>query len=83
MRWRDQKKFKGTTKRIKTGCGKLYLTKSIPEEEYREVFIRLGKAGGCASCVLDGVARLISLAHISDEIIVKAFTGIQCPHDTV
>lgn len=74
--------IQSTTKRIKTGCGKLYLTKSLNSELYKEVFIRLGKAGGCASCLMDGVARLISLAKIPDEIILKAFIGIQCPHST-
>lgn len=60
-----------------TGCGKLYAT--ISTEDFREVFLRLGKCGGCAMSFLDGVGRLISLASVPDEIIIKAFKGLRCP----
>lgn len=70
------------TKRIKTGCGKVYVTISLSDEPYKEMFLRLGKSGGCAAAFLDGIGRLISLAHISDEIVIKAFGGIRCPHNT-
>ena len=71
----------GHTKRIKTGCGKLYLTSNTCET-YSEVFTKLGKSGGCAAAFLDGVGRLISFAlnaGVPKETIVRAFVGIQCP----
>ena len=71
----------GSTARIKTGCGKLYLTENI-SEEYSEVFTKLGKSGGCAAAFLDGIGRLISLGSnkiLTREIIIHAFTGIRCP----
>lgn len=75
----------GSTPRIKTGCGFLYLTESLPTEEYQEVFCRLGKSGCCASAFLDGIGRLITflrLAGIEKSIIVRAFAGIRCPSPT-
>lgn len=73
---------KGTTEQIKTGCGKLYLTISNPEE-YQEIFLRLGKCGGCTLSFLDGIGRLISMGlnqPLTKELIVKAFIGIRCPN---
>lgn len=69
----------GRTPRIKTGCGKLYATISLPDNTYSEIFLRLGKAGGCPASFLDGIGRLISLTHAPDEIVIKAFSGIRCP----
>lgn len=73
---------KGSTPRIGTGCGTLYMTKSLAEEDYKEVFLRLGKSGGCAAAFLDGIGRLITFARnagVSEEIIIRAFSGIRCP----
>lgn len=72
----------GTTKAIKTGCGKLYATISNPTEEYQETFFRLGKCGVCPMSFLDGIGRLISLGlnqSLTKDLIVRAFTGIRCP----
>jgi len=69
----------GRTPRIKTGCGKLYATISLPDEPYSETLLRLGKSGGCPASFLDGIGRLISLTHAPDEIVIKAFSGIRCP----
>jgi ribonucleoside-diphosphate reductase alpha chain len=77
---------RGTTTELATGCGSLYLTESLPTEEYKETFCRLGKSGGCASAFLDGIGRLITfalLAGVSKETIIRAFQGIQCPSPTV
>lgn len=72
---------RGETTVIKTGCGKLYGTFSNQEEEYQEVFLRLGKCGGCTMAFLDGIGRLISMglnAPLTYELIHKAFVGIRC-----
>ena len=43
--------------------GKLYLTINLNEKgEPTEIFIHLGKAGGCQACLLNGIARLASYA---------------------
>jgi ribonucleoside-diphosphate reductase alpha chain len=74
--------IRGETSVIKVGCGKLYGTFSNKEEEYQEVFLRLGKCGGCALAFLDGIGRLISMGlnrSLTYELIHKAFVGIRCP----
>ena len=70
----------GSTPRIMTGCGWLYMT-IANADGYEEVFCRLGKTGGCASSFLDGLGRLITFAinkGIPKEIIIKALKGNRC-----
>lgn len=72
----------GVTKRIQTGCGKLYVTLNRDDNgEPIEVFIRLGKAGGCASSQTESLGRLISiiLRHgIGVEEVIKHLAGVGC-----
>lgn len=72
----------GTTKRIQTGCGKLYVTLNRDDDGHPiEVFVRLGKAGGCASSQTESLGRLISviLKHsIGLEEVIKQLSGIGC-----
>jgi len=73
----------GTTTKITTGCGNLYVT--INEDEQRlpfEVFMQMGKAGGCAMSQLEAIGRLLSLAlrsGIDTNVIVEQLKGIRCP----
>jgi len=71
----------GTTSRRKTGCGYLYLT-DCTEAEYKEVFLRLGKTGGCPAAFLQALAKVISLGlrrKLEVEDVIRMLTDISCP----
>ncbi len=73
----------GTTTKIATGCGSLYVT--INEDEKGspfEAFMSMGKAGGCAMSQLEAIGRLVSLAlrsGIDTHSIIEQLRGIRCP----
>ncbi len=72
----------GRTIKTRTGCGSLFVT--INEDEYgiAEVFVQLGKSGGCAASQTEAIGRLISIAlrsFINPEVIVEQLKGIRCP----
>jgi len=72
----------GVTQRIETGCGHLYVTINSDEKGPCEVFIQMGKVGGCASAQLEAIARLTSLSlrsNIKLESIIRQLRGIRCP----
>ena len=73
----------GTTTKITTGCGNLYITINEDEDGRPfEVFMQIGKAGGCAASQLEAVGRLVSLAlrsGIDLKSIIDQLRGIRCP----
>ena len=71
----------GITRRIRTGCGKLYVTINMDDNGPVELFSQMGKAGGCAASQSEAISRLVSLAlrsGIRPEAIVKELKGISC-----
>ncbi|MFA4990998.1 MAG: vitamin B12-dependent ribonucleotide reductase [Candidatus Omnitrophota bacterium] len=74
---------KGTTTKVATGCGNLYITINVDDNNLPfEVFIQMGKAGGCAASQLEAIGRLVSLAlrsGVENSKIVEQLRGIRCP----
>lgn len=73
----------GTTRKMNTGCGSLYVTINEDEKGIFEVFATMGKGGGCAASQTEAIGRLISLAlrsGIDKDQIVKQLKGVRCPN---
>lgn len=71
----------GITQKIETGCGHMYVTINSDEYGACEIFVQMGKVGGCASAQLEAIARLASLALRSNlklESLVRQLKGIRC-----
>ena len=72
----------GATRKVKTGCGNLYVTINEDEEGRPfEIFTQIGKAGGCAASQCEAIGRMASLAlrsGIQTEDIVTQMRGISC-----
>ncbi|GMR04652.1 MAG: vitamin B12-dependent ribonucleotide reductase [Thermodesulfobacteriota bacterium] len=72
----------GITRKIKTGCGNLYVTINEDEEgQPIEIFTQIGKAGGCVASQCEAMGRMTSLALRSGVVpaeIIKQMRGISC-----
>ncbi|MFH0912904.1 MAG: vitamin B12-dependent ribonucleotide reductase [Candidatus Omnitrophota bacterium] len=73
----------GTTTKVATGCGNLYVTINSDEQgKPFELFTQMGKAGGCAASQLEAIGRLVSLAFrsgIEVKSIIEQLRNISCP----
>ncbi|MBU1125118.1 MAG: TSCPD domain-containing protein, partial [Candidatus Omnitrophica bacterium] len=73
----------GTTTKVTTGCGNLYVTINVDETSRPfELFTQMGKAGGCAASQLEALGRLVSLGFrsgIEVKSIIEQLRNIRCP----
>ncbi|MFH1230064.1 MAG: vitamin B12-dependent ribonucleotide reductase, partial [Planctomycetota bacterium] len=72
----------GATRKIKTGCGTLYVTINYDHNNKPfELFSTMGKAGGCAASQAEAISRLISFSLRSGAAmkeIIEQLKGISC-----
>ena len=73
---------RGTTRMMRTGCGKLYVTiNEDTDGKPFEIFNQMGKAGGCSASQSEAIGRLVSLSLRSDidvKEIISQLKGISC-----
>ncbi|MFX1282281.1 MAG: LAGLIDADG family homing endonuclease [Promethearchaeota archaeon] len=77
---------RGVTERVRVGCGtNLFITINEDEEGLAELFLSLGKSGGCVASHIESMGRLISLAlrsRIEPDEIIMQLKSIRCPSPT-
>ena len=77
--------LRGQTLELNTHCGKLYVTVNVDTDTGLpvELFCRFGRAGGCGSAIMDGMARMVSSglqAGMDPRLVVRELAGISCHH---
>jgi len=74
--------LKSETTRIRTAHGGMYVTAAFDENSMPcEVFITLGKAGGCDHANVEALARVIALAlrcGASIDAVINQLSGLTC-----
>ena len=86
MAKRRAKILEGTTERVQTNCGGLYVTMNKSKDESLfEVRLQLGKSGNCQCVLIEQLALAFSIM-LQDEVEVKEmisrmkkhFVGVSC-----
>jgi ribonucleoside-diphosphate reductase alpha chain len=74
---------RGSTERVALGCGRtLFVTINVDDIGLCEVFLQMGKGGGCTAAHSEAMGRLVSLAlrsGIEPASIIDQIKGIRCP----
>ena len=75
-----------TVKRV-FGCGNFYSSINEIDGVPVRVFLKLGKAGMCQSCLLESIARLLTIMFQDTDVpvdrVCKTLNGIQCDQGSV
>jgi len=83
---RRGRKLSGDTVCTPLSCGKLYTTMNFSSDnDLMEVFLNLGKSGGCVKAFMEALGRMISLAlrnGVPVESVAKNLRDISCPKPT-
>lgn len=77
-----ERKERGTTEMINTGCGHLYITINTKDEAIFEVFVRLGKSGQCAAGLMSALTYSITSGlryGVPVEEYIDRLKDIKCP----
>ena len=77
------KKLIGETTKMLTGHGTLYATINSSGSHPTEVFLNLGKSGGCVNTFTEALGRVLSTAlssGIDPYLLAEQLQGITCPH---
>lgn len=70
----------GTTEKIPTGLGDMYITINEDEEGMCELFVSHGKSGGEATAMNEAIGRLISISlrsRVEPSVLAKHLKGIR------
>ncbi|MEI8061080.1 MAG: vitamin B12-dependent ribonucleotide reductase [Candidatus Berkelbacteria bacterium] len=70
----------GTTEKVPTGLGDMYITINEDEEGMCELFVSHGKSGGEATAMNEAIGRLISIAlrsRVEPSVLAKHLKGIR------
>lgn len=73
--------LKGSTYKMQTGCGPLYVTINEDEEDLFELFTTMGKGGGCAASQCEAIGRMVSLAWrsgVQPETVIRQLIDVAC-----
>jgi len=71
----------GDSAKVETGCGALYVTLNDLENNPFELFLTMGKSGGCASCMCESIGRMVSATlrgGLGLDVAKRQLTGISC-----
>ena len=85
MRKRE-KVVSGDTVKVVTGCGNMYVTFNRDNEGPVEIFVSLGKSGGCKQTMLEGIGRLVSLcfrSNVGIDEIIDQLQALRFPQPTI
>jgi ribonucleoside-diphosphate reductase alpha chain len=72
----------GSTRRVKTGYGKMYVTVNEDVEGLHEVFATIGKSGGFTESMLEALARVTSMslrAGVGVDEVISQLENISSP----
>jgi len=76
------KKAAGFTYELKCGCGDLFVTCNDDKAgNLKQIFLKLGKAGGCSNAVMTSTGMLLSTAlknNVPPEDLIRVLDGTGC-----